>query len=66
VPAASARRVLSTAEELVENLVATILQNHDSAFINSALSLEPGRICVIMFYSQIAPACPKPDAFFAL
>jgi hypothetical protein len=31
-----------------------------------ALSLEPGRICMIMFYSQIALACPKPDAFFAL
>jgi hypothetical protein len=45
-----------------------ILQNLPDAFMNGALSLEPGRICMIMSYSQIAPARPKhmPDAFVAL
>jgi hypothetical protein len=42
------------------------LQNHRDSFISSALSLEPGRIRMIMSYSQIAPARPKPDACFAL
>ena len=43
----------------------TILQKRHDAFIRRALSLEPGRICMIMPYSQIAPAHPKPDARFA-
>jgi hypothetical protein len=42
-----------------------ILQKRHDAFIRRALSLEPGRICMIMSYSQIAPAHPKPDARFA-
>jgi hypothetical protein len=43
----------------------TILQKRHDVFIRHALSLEPGRICMIMSYSQIAPAHPKPDARFA-
>jgi hypothetical protein len=45
-----------------------ILQNAPDAFISSALSLEPGRICMISIYSQIAPSRPKPmlDACLAL
>jgi hypothetical protein len=41
-----------------------ILPNRPDAFI-SGPSLEPGRICMIMSYSQIAPARPEPDACFA-
>jgi hypothetical protein len=46
------------------------LQNRDDAFISTALSLEPGRICMIMSCSQIAlrarsriPASPFDGAF---
>jgi hypothetical protein len=41
------------------------LQNRGDAFISAALSLEPGRICMTMLYSQIASARPKPDACVA-
>jgi hypothetical protein len=37
-----------------------ILQIGCDAFISSASSLEPGRICMISMYSQIAPSRPKP------
>jgi hypothetical protein len=45
-----------------------ILQNLPDAFINGASSLEPGRICMITSYSQIASSRPKPmpDACVAL
>jgi hypothetical protein len=36
----------------------TILQITRDAFISSALSLEPGRICMISMYSQITHPCP--------
>jgi hypothetical protein len=47
---------------------AAILQKDRDAFISSASSLEPGRICMISMYSQIAPSRPKPflDARVAL
>ena len=37
-----------------------MLQIARDAFISSALSLEPGRICMISMYSQIAPSRPMP------
>jgi hypothetical protein len=37
-----------------------ILQNLSDAFISGASWLEPGRICMIMSYSQIASSRPKP------
>jgi hypothetical protein len=45
-----------------------ILQNLPDAFISIASSLEPGRICMITTYSQIASSRPKPmlDACVAL
>jgi hypothetical protein len=45
-----------------------ILQNFPDAFIHGASSLEPGRICMITSYSQIASSRPKPmlDACVAL
>jgi hypothetical protein len=39
---------------------AGILQNGYDAFISSASSLEPGRICMISMYSQTAPSRSKP------
>ena len=47
---------------------AGMLQNARDAFISSGLSLEPGRICMISMYSQIATSRPKPvsDARVAL
>jgi hypothetical protein len=47
---------------------AGMLQNARDAFISSGSSLEPGRICMISMYSQIAPSRPKPvsDARVAL
>jgi hypothetical protein len=42
-----------------------ILQNRGDALISRPSSLEPGRICMIMPYSQIAPARPQPDACIA-
>jgi hypothetical protein len=47
------------------SMFSPLLQNRQDAFISTALSLEPGRICMIMSYLQIAPARPKPDACFA-
>ena len=49
-------------------LILNILQNARDAFISSGSSLEPGRICMISMYSQIAPSRPKPmlDACLAL
>jgi hypothetical protein len=48
--------------------VARILQNARDAFISGTSSLEPGRICMISSYSQIAPSRPKPmlDAYSGL
>jgi len=45
-----------------------LLQNVTDAFITGASSLEPGRICMITSYSQIASSRPKlmVDACFAL
>jgi hypothetical protein len=45
-----------------------ILQNARDAFISSGSSLEPGRICMISMYSQIALSRPQPvsDARVAL
>ena len=37
---------------------AGILQNARDAFISNGSSLEPGRICMISMYSQIAPSRP--------
>jgi hypothetical protein len=44
------------------------LQITAEAFIRNLLLLEPGRICMITSYSQIASSRPKPmlDACFAL
>jgi hypothetical protein len=53
---------------LLQDFGAGILQNARDAFISGGSSLEPGRICMISMYSQIAPSRPKPvsDARVAL
>jgi len=49
-------------------LLLAILQNLLDAFISVTSQLEPGRICMIMSYSQIASSRPKlfSDAYVAL
>src|SRR4030088_1171190 len=39
---------------------AAILQNASDSFISSGAAVEPGRICMISMYLQIAPSRPKP------
>jgi hypothetical protein len=41
---------------------ALLLQNRSGTFISSALSLEPGGICMISSFSQIALSRPKLSA----
>jgi len=45
-----------------------LLQNSSKTFISRASSLEPGRICMMMCFSQIVFPRPKPmpDACIAL
>ncbi len=43
----------------LRDLGAGILPNTRDAFIRNGLSLEPGRICMISSFSQIAPSRPK-------